>query len=197
MWKACFPFVLRWFMAMFSRWESWLLAYGVMLGASTSEVLKTLEDLILEQWQDSRHTWHGFLCELRLFTGWHDGCLWILLSSICVSGYALWVWELRPLVTVCVPSPHLGSVGWLNNHCIPSFQELRLRKRAAVSSCLFILQALSVLVEHWWLVTCCFLLELSLISLTASIPVVWLSFRAPSLFLSWAHFWVRASEERC
>lgn len=143
MWKACFPFVLRWFMAMFSRWESWPLAYGVMLGASTSEVLKTLEDLILGQWQDSRHTWHGFLCELRLFTGWHDGCLWILFSSICVSGYTLWVWELRPVVTVCVPSPHLGSVGWLNNHCIPSFQELRLRKRAAVSSRLSILQALA------------------------------------------------------
>lgn len=188
MWKACFPFVLRWFMAMFSRWESWPLVCGVMLGASTSKVMKTPEDLILGQGQDSRHTWHGFLCELRLFTGWHDGCLWILLSSICVSGYKLWVWELRPVVTVCMPSPHLGSVGWLDNCYIPSSGELRLRKRAAVSSCLSVLQVLSVLVEHWWLVTYYFVLELSLISLIASTPVVGLSYRAPSLFLSRAHF---------
>jgi len=85
--KACFPFILRWFMAMFSRWASWPLVYGVMLGASPSEVFNTLDDLIPGQGQDSRHTWHDFLSELRWFTAWHDGCLWTLLLSIRVSGY--------------------------------------------------------------------------------------------------------------
>ena len=132
-------------MAIFSRWASWLLVYGVMLGASISKVFKTLDDLIPGQGQDSSHTWHDFLCELRWFTAWHDGCLWILFLSICVSGYRSWAWELRPVLTVCVRSPDLDSVEWLDSHCIPSSWELGERKGAAGSSYLSVLQAPSML----------------------------------------------------
>ena len=46
---------------------------------------------------------------------------------------------------VCVPSPDLDSVEWLDSHCIPSSLELGERKGAAVSSCLSVRQAPSML----------------------------------------------------
>lgn len=176
--------MLRWFTAMFSRWASWLLVYGVMFDACTSKVFKTLDDLIPGQGQDSRHNRHDFLCELRWFTAWCDGCWWILFLSICVSGYRLWSWQLRPVLTVCVLSSDLGSVEWLDSHWFPSSWELGERKGAAVSSCLSVLQAPSILDAPGELEACYLLLSfrVELISLTASTPVV--EFRAPSL--SWS-----------
>lgn len=63
------------------------------------------------------------------------------------------------VLTACVPSPDLGSVEWLDSHCIPSSWELGVRKGAAVSSYVSVLQAPSMLGASGALEACYLLLS--------------------------------------
>lgn len=185
MWKACFPFVLRWFMAIFSRWASWPLVYRVILSASTSEVFKTLDDLIPGQ---------GIQDILSMIFCVSSGSLLGMMavyesSGICVSGYTSRAWKLFSLY-VCAVQISVVLRGWMATASHLPGRSVE-RRELLFLHIFSVPQAPSMLGAPgalWKLVTCYYLSELILISVTASMPIVELFFQAPSLFLCWAYF---------